>query len=303
MHYTETETALLKAVVANPADDLPRLMLCDELEANATTVREDCPNCRGQCVTGRVEGYGSMMENRCWKCHGSGGQWVADGRKERAEFIRVQCEMARRDREGIAGQRAAQLRYREQMLLGRNVSEDARTVCPQFYTWLDGLDSRFVRARGFGFGADCTPEEQSFDRGFVARVWCRLADWIGGECGRCDGSGAVEDFEPHHIDPTGRWLGSNGSVDCPDCSGTGRTPGIGPAVVAAHPLDRVVLTDRNPEQDRGQWGYPFVGDEDSIPDIILSPFNWGYESEEEARKFVSDAALMWAKSHSFCETK
>jgi hypothetical protein len=81
-----------------------------------------------------------------------------------------------------------------------------------------------------------------FRRGFPAEVRCTLADWCGGTCGRCGGEA---------------WLdGVSGlRTPCPACSGTGRTPGHGPALVRAAPVERVAVADKRPLAAAGDFGW------------------------------------------------
>ena len=82
---TEQE-ALLAAILATPADDTPRLVYADYLDETAGTV--ECVTCNG------VDWSSAWItDGKCPSCRGSGR--VSDGRRERAAFIRVQCELAR----------------------------------------------------------------------------------------------------------------------------------------------------------------------------------------------------------------
>lgn len=98
-----TERALLKAILLNPDDDTPRLVYADWLEER-DTVSVPCPQCIG---TGShalnpyelAQRYGThragviLAAARCGICHGTGN--VPDtANADRAEFIRVQCELA-----------------------------------------------------------------------------------------------------------------------------------------------------------------------------------------------------------------
>jgi hypothetical protein len=74
---TDEHATALKAIIACPDDDGPRLYYADFLEG--TTGMVPCPICH------RV--------SDCYACHGTGE--VSNGHAERAEFIRVQCELAR----------------------------------------------------------------------------------------------------------------------------------------------------------------------------------------------------------------
>ncbi len=77
------QAAFLRAICENPADDAPRLQFSDWLEEREGTVR-----CQ-ECIT-----FGYMGEGReCGLCLGTGR--ISNGNAERAEFIRVQVELAK----------------------------------------------------------------------------------------------------------------------------------------------------------------------------------------------------------------
>lgn len=67
-----TEDALWLFVGELPTCQHRREQASDWFQDSAAKVDVTCPNCNGDCVTGRREGYGSMMESRCWRCHGRG---------------------------------------------------------------------------------------------------------------------------------------------------------------------------------------------------------------------------------------
>jgi uncharacterized protein (TIGR02996 family) len=197
---------LLRAVIASPEDDAPRLILADYLDE------------QGEC--------------------------------DRAEFIRVQCALARDDFDdsecrilkGLdrsCGCPCCALRRRERELL----------AAPQ-----KGSPNRRVQfdthANAWAWLAPCRPlvpdgarycDHVEFRRGFVHTVRCRMEDWIGAECRACRGTGAqlkrcagIEIISWH---------------SCPHCDGTGRVNAHGPAVVAAQPVERVEATGREPYRD------------------------------------------------------
>jgi uncharacterized protein (TIGR02996 family) len=76
----DTEAALLRAILLDPADDTPRLVYADWLEETAE--QAECPTCDG---CGEVDGGPHDRDGPCPNCTGSGR--VSDGRRERAEFI------------------------------------------------------------------------------------------------------------------------------------------------------------------------------------------------------------------------
>jgi uncharacterized protein (TIGR02996 family) len=99
--------AMLRAICAEPDEDTPRLAYADWLDENAGMV--ECRECRGE---GRIivemrakrgpfpepekQYIFEMPDNvgmDCPTCSGTGR--VSNGYAERAEFIRVQCELAR----------------------------------------------------------------------------------------------------------------------------------------------------------------------------------------------------------------
>lgn len=93
------QNAFLNAIKVTPADDAPRLVYADWLEENAGTV--DCDWCRGtgedrppnpvDTPQGRFVYTGPL--GPCPKCKGD--RVRPDGRRERAELIRGQCEFVR----------------------------------------------------------------------------------------------------------------------------------------------------------------------------------------------------------------
>lgn len=86
-----TLQALYQAILDAPEDDAPRLVYADWLDENADTPSE-CHRCNGSDT--RVDSmYGFKTETvLCTHCDGTGR--VSNHFAERAEFIRVQCELA-----------------------------------------------------------------------------------------------------------------------------------------------------------------------------------------------------------------
>ena len=92
--------------------------------------------------------------------------------------------------------------------------------------------------------------ELTYRRGFVSAVTLTQAAFLGGPCVK--GHGAVLYFTP------GATLGGVevSSKRCPQCDGTGRTPGLAAALFGAHPVVSVTLSDRAPGHPRtGETSY------------------------------------------------
>lgn len=171
--------AMLAAVAAAPDEDTPRLVYADWLDDHADTV--PCPACKGR-------GHDDTpwpMSNGCDTCRGSGS--VSDGRRERAEFVRVQVEIARMrsccpicnpetgHRRGCAnGDDGDELRRRERELFDRHKS-----------VWFGG--DRWAVLLLPDDDPDLMPDLTTaiVRRGFVDEVRLPLAALVGGP-GRTD---------------------------------------------------------------------------------------------------------------------
>lgn len=202
--------------------------------------------------------------------------WLEErGDVERAEFVRVQVELARTkvrpnghtDFGGVARPfvnedrdctrpdcRACALRRRERELFGPNQFDWFKRGDQWFQSCVFRLDARTIGPR---------PEVSVFDvrRGWPSAVSLSLTSLVGGPCGTCEGRrwdygecrvcGATpdDDGEVFHgrgcytLDENGG--GSEFPEPCPACSGTGRTPGIA-AKLASLPLESVRIVDREP---------------------------------------------------------
>lgn len=315
---TITEAALLAAVIARPDQDGPRLVYADWLDENAGAA--ECGWCGGRGedrpppaveVGGRRMVYVGPL-GLCPQCRGTGS--VPDGRAARAEFVRVQVEIARwgtcdGHSQGLHSpggprcpecDRRSGCRRRERELMLEHGRE-----------WFGDT----ALATGSEDATRMSPHATIFvvRKGFVSEVRVpTIASWLGGECGRCEGRGQMY-VQRHPDGDTTRHGGCLGCSTRPGIKGTGRTPGIGPAVVAAHPVTRVVPADREPHETvfantplnhRWMWiwndGDP--ANPSSLPERVFrklkphagnpSGADWmGYPSPDAALAALSDALL------------
>lgn len=232
-----------------------------------------------------------------------------EGARVRAEFIRVQIDLARArvwrvphnggtstgpDLARVKRERVAELRNLERELW------ETASRSGIIFDWLSpvfGPKSDSVQpSRPAVIGDLRSESEATVLRGFVAEIRCSLADWCGGQCPEC------------HRNP------DYTHTACAVCRDTGRTPGIGPRVVRSHPVEWVVLTENDTsgvsyhDLTSGGvgwvWGVPLRWHGDDIATGLkqnpLYPWCWGspvgVATKAEAEKACSDHFIRWAKS-------
>jgi uncharacterized protein (TIGR02996 family) len=311
-------------ILDRPDDDFPRLAYADALEGQAGTVT--CQRCGGDGQSHLASrSGGSLGWGDCPTCNGSGE--VSNGFAERAEFVRVQVELARMPAMIPAGTLMGygpdgQLAPYNPDVAGMSYPVAVSGTCPpgryhelrrrERELWAPPLNREMIKAaQNLGLATlilpgMATPNDQIYrawgevSRGFVDAIRCDLRTWCGGECERCY-SGIVETR-------TGPELGSRvySRDDCDSCHGTGRVTGIGPAVVRAHPVRRVV-TDREPwrnEDGSFSWWMMYEGTTEERADIHekvwkllphVDGFGFGRPTRAAALDSLSAALLAWAK--------
>lgn len=161
-----------------------------------------------------------------------------------------------------------------------------------------------------------TANEFFVRRGFVDEIRCSLGQWMGGTCQRCNGYGHHHRNDSLTVDEVRR--GFPGLV-CKRCHGETRVPALGPSLVAAHPLARVILTDREPTQNvlSLTWMWVRVSGmsnppRDELPSELFDclepnpkspyhvfgrPGDWrSWATRDAAINALSDACLAWART-------
>ncbi len=291
------EQALLRTIIKNPNADTPRLVYADWLDEHAEPPR----TCAAPgCVRGTVYKLGTAYDStheKCPTCHGTGT--VSDTNTERAEFIRVQCELARTPvlesdyplcvacgGDGLATgppesrpcrkcdstgkqdhkryKHARRLLNRERELLAAHGREWARVP------W--GLGDAFD---AFDEHGKPTPH---FRRGFVGRVGVPALSWVcervAAKCKRCDGKGWYS-FRGAEFGYEEEW--------CAECNRTGtvqvwRVTDWALAVARVHPVQRWECADREPHLNIGGYRWydedqHYTLDEDGqraeLPNLVL----------------------------------
>lgn len=223
--------------------------------------------------------------------------WLEEhGQQERGEFIRVQIEIA-------------------------NACELHRKGHPtvEGFDDLIGRESylMYVANRKGWFAVVPDLAHCVISRGFLAVVSCTIEDWYGVACLPCRGRGQWAANQPQRY--------KDGVVKCLACGGTGmRYSDMGPAIVAAHPIETVRVLNREPMNDLSYrphepWGWwwaathPPINAEDRpwwLPFDIhrrlafhnkdFSHNGIGYATEADARADLSQAMIAWAKNRQAC---
>jgi uncharacterized protein (TIGR02996 family) len=165
------ERALLAAICADPADDTPRLAYADFLEEQA---RENPTNPCPRCHLGWKKGFGTVFAEVCDACEGSGT--VPDtSLADRAEFIRVQVELARLPPETPA-------RAGSEMPLAAAVYAELRAALDPHHDRRDELRRRereLLRHLDDWYPPVCkTFGRYDWERGFISAVTCTCADFL-----------------------------------------------------------------------------------------------------------------------------
>lgn len=227
--------------------------------------------------------------------------WLEErGEHERAEFIRVQCELAKSphckttvnyppnyiyDRAKLWNCERCLLMFRERKLMDASDGDNLRS-------WLGNLGGYKPFADPTGCGWDSGQIRVTLRRGFVESVRLPLAAFMGGEDCRC----VLQGGEP--------W------ESCHACAGTGRTEGIAAALFASQPVTRVNLAGVEPDNDGDDpptWSW-WKGDvPGALPkelfnllpgDAVVDMGAWRktYDSRELAIAALSDAAVAYGRS-------
>jgi uncharacterized protein (TIGR02996 family) len=236
------EAGLLAAICERPEDDGPRLVYADWLDE-----------------------------------HGEG---------DRASFIRVQCELARLQKyqvddvaaePGLAAFLA--LREREEKLwnrIGVSLFNDSGIAFP-------GHSAKHSLTAKTGFALHRIGGGASrvlWARGFLDSVSLRCAEFVGGPCGRCGGTGTIEQYE-----------GALPDAECPTCKGKRTLPGLAAELARRHPIERVRLTDAEPWNGTSWYDaaqFPPANDEhppSSIPSELFARLAGGYEPSARCRVY------------------
>jgi uncharacterized protein (TIGR02996 family) len=231
---------------------------------------------------------------------------------EWAEFIRSQCEVERHphaDRifaDTYTDADAVLRDWQDALTAARRVRELWPAVAAAMFPdeLRDGQRPHITRNGRCYLSVESGFHRPQYEvrRGFVSGVECSLDDWCGPECRECEGGGWVlKRFS------LSEWEG------CPACDAVGRVDGLGPQLARQHPIERVTLTDREPDllpySQCGWWAVrdPARQTAAHIPWVLFDQLDGGtnvsdrddrlcmaYHSQPAAYAALSDAAVGWA---------
>jgi uncharacterized protein (TIGR02996 family) len=282
-----TQAGLMEAILRNPADDAPRLILADWLDidgppecrdpARAEFIRVQCELARlgpphvvvnERCVVSRPYGpdYYSLTGGEGTE---GGGLLILDVKVgDRVDVLKP------RGKKGLPlyGLRVHKITDDEVIVVndaksgpwpGAALRRRERAILREWIRWPNGAEGTreawwYEQMAAAGIRLHDLP---AYRRGFVARVECTLTTFVGGPCGRCYGTGLHNRLNPGQTDP------------CPACSGSGRLPGIAAALFKSQPVEGVRLTDREPlafssGKCSGRFGWNWTDGEPEDPEDI-----------------------------------
>lgn len=192
--------------------------------------------------------------------------WLEEhGEAERAEFVRVQCELAKTA--GFIQSNTDQTRWVCDSC-GSWESDWHRDWCRFSRLWRRELELWDAHHRKWFTPArhHVTIDREQFgrinrpvamvERGFVAEVRGPLSVLHGGECGRCEGDGVSMVADYH------RWK------SCKHCHGTGRTPGVLSQLLRREPVsaDGIEVVGVTPHENADGTYSWWIAEESAVPD-------------------------------------
>jgi uncharacterized protein (TIGR02996 family) len=238
-----------------------------------------------------------------------------DGEIERAEFIRLQCQIAELQAHCSCGA-CVRLRGGDQHTNGPCAVDRFRVEMPDgsfrrtdlirretglltayAMDWFEptnsGPDFLVSRQRPEPIGFSAAVR---VSRGFIAEVRGPMEWLMGVECDLClddAGPGRTYTRSPGGVLCTG--------AICP-CKGTGRTPGHLLEIVNSQPVQFVGVTDEGIlwERSPAEWvlagRHPFDTINDDIWNMFSDPDVWPYPTKADSERALSDALLKWART-------
>lgn len=294
---SDTDADFLRAILAVPDDDAPRLIYADWLDENGQPERAEfirvqcriaeiehrrtelfnddvdwiactvgsaswCPNCGDCCCPKREE---SMCDPSCPLHSPASNHDVLSelGRENKTLNNRSRAILQQHGQRWVFDELLWPIKFCRKC--GVRAAGNRSKYCG------DGSDKDNAHNwSGIGKAVDEIPHDW-WERGFIAKVEIDTATLLGRECERCRG-------DLHNI-------------GCPGCGGSGRVGGCAEALARAVPLRQCVLTDLEFfENDDGRWAcYDGL-----LPEELQRANEW-QPTEQAARENMATATAAFVR--------
>ena len=302
VYETREWLAIFKNIQRNREDDVARLVAADFLESHGEYDRAEFIRIQ---IELEKDPYADLIRNKRWTI------------KHPDNFYRDVLELKH--------MRAKELHDAEMQLLWKQDHRGAHNWwnwCWCEATTLEGKPKAGTRggtymitphgSPGLGEGSCGMTVEvrsggqvaQRWRRGFVDEIICPKHVWIGMTCQYCVGHGTLESYT--HREP----------IPCFECHGKGRFTPDGPRLVRENVLSRVGWSESKPvtilrlsDNIPVQYGWESslscdLSDSNWVPEFIFkllknpdyrhNQYRYYWNTEEAARKALSDACIEWA---------
>ena len=205
----------MKAIIANPDDDSPRLEFAGICETHEMPERGEFVRCQLELAT--ISADVPVMP----KAGSNATVWNNFYREQsvhKAEIVR-QDTLRRREQDLLLAHRKAWViaAGRKEWRYWQSATEQGWAI--QHSSSTDGISVTFIR-------------------GCIGAAILPWSAWAGEACGGCGGHGAINPRPIRGNDGAEHWEDDQ----CPTCSGSGRTQGHAAALLAAAPIRDVWLT-------------------------------------------------------------
>lgn len=316
MPATDTGSLMLRAILADPACDTARLVYADFLEDNGEPERAEF--IRVQCelaglvvrpvahvYVGKGDPCGPVAVEGCLGSDPTGvvpgavvdwtAEFVGSAEPGRVTGVGTVSSLGQ-DRHGLrvtirplVGCR--QDAERGQLAALRRRERDVWKT-PEAGGWFGDECYVTIGRSVLERAGDGRKPSGLIRRGFVSEVRCDFATLFGGRCRQCHGAKRVPVDRPNGL------LRRTPDVSrvCPECAGTGRTPGFAAALFARHPVTAVTLSDVTAVTYASENGWLVGWPRDTL--IVTDVSNacaGGHPTSESALAAVSAAVVAWGR--------
>jgi uncharacterized protein (TIGR02996 family) len=314
--------ALLETVLANPADDAPRLIISDWLEEHGFDERAELIRLQ---IAGDQDGTG-VVSYTYWMRREWGLFPTPVRRLKLEHFDDLKMSPGDGRIAPVPGGIRMSAGMVATMKLDKEVGDairagDVISVGVTKYDRMIGEVTKLIQGRGRHYEVtvlldSLTNMDSGWTRGFISSVSLTCEAFVGGQCETCKGLG-WPDFASYNA----RNFRRDFAPPCYKCRGTGRIEGVARELFSRHPITEVRLVDKNPSplplgeqmgfyglNDRDYQNTTQLHENDSIPSSVathmtgfknklegVDSWRW-YDTETEANAALSRACVAYGRS-------